>query len=76
MFLFIFLKILIILDIQQLPIQQRFHRDIMVEIDLVEENIDYHPDLIEYFFLVYSFEFFYLNKFRHHHSVVSIRNPQ
>jgi hypothetical protein len=35
------------LDIQRLLIQQQFHHDIMVEIDLVEENIDYHPDLIE-----------------------------
>jgi len=36
-----------VLDIQQLLIQQLFHQDIMVEIDLGDENIDYHQDSIE-----------------------------
>jgi hypothetical protein len=38
---------LIILDIQLSRIRQQSHHDIMVVIDLVEENIDYHQDLIE-----------------------------
>jgi hypothetical protein len=41
------LTIRFLLDIQQLQIQQQFHQDTMVVIDLVDENIDYHLDLIE-----------------------------
>ncbi len=39
--------LILCLDIQRLLIQQLFPPDIMVEIDLVEENIVYHLDLIE-----------------------------